>query len=148
MQMIRQTALGVCLLCAIAGMIRIFWPDNHFKPVINTVLLLYILTSVLQTGRETDWNAVAKGIGGFSPQTPSSADLTAYEEQLGLDVSVMALETLLEEKGITANLSIQDGTLHVTLAQESDRSAAQSLLEENSGTLPFVLETEGGARDD
>lgn len=144
MQMIRQMALGVCLLCAISGMIRIFWPDNHFKPVINTVLLLYILTSVLQTGTETDWSSVAKELQQFDTKIPTAADMTAYKEQLGLDVSVGALEALFEEKGIKADLELENGTLHIALAETSDRAAAQALLEENSGTLPFVLETKGG----
>ena len=41
MQAIRHLALGVCVLCALAGVVRIFWPENSYKPVINTVLLLY-----------------------------------------------------------------------------------------------------------
>ena len=47
MQAIRHLALGVCVLCALAGVVRIFWPENSYKPVINTVLLLYIVSSVL-----------------------------------------------------------------------------------------------------
>ena len=144
MQSIRQMALGVCLLCAVAGMIRIFWPDNHFKPVINTVLLLYILTSVLQTGAGTDWNAVARGIGGFSSRNPAAADLSTYEEQLGLEVSARALGTLLEQKGIKADWTLEGETLHILLDNSADMAAAQSILEENSGTLSFILETKGG----
>src|SRR5699024_9016053 len=45
---LRSIALGVCVLCAAGGVIQIFWPENGYKPVINTVLVLYIVTSVLQ----------------------------------------------------------------------------------------------------
>lgn len=144
MQILRQAALGLCLLCAAAGIIRIFWPDNRFKSVINTVLLLYILTSVLQTGMGTDWNAIAKEIDGFSVQSQPPADWTAYQEQLGLDVSIQALETLFSQSKIAAEFSWDNGTLHVLLDNTADTAAAQNLLEENSGSLPYLLETKGG----
>lgn len=144
MQTLRHMALGICLLCAAAGMIRIFWPDNQFKPVINTVLLLYILTSVLQAGTGTDWGAVADGISDFSSPQVSPADITAYQEQLGRDVSVQALEDLFLQKGIGAGFEWENETLHIKLREETDLSAAQELLKENSGTLAYVLETEGG----
>ena len=54
MQAIRHLALGVCVLCALAGVVRIFWPENSYKPVINTVLLLYIVSSVLSVGSTAD----------------------------------------------------------------------------------------------
>ena len=144
MQTIRHIAFGVCLLCAVAGMIRIFWPDNHFKPVINTVLLLYILTSVFQTGSSADWHAIADGLGSLSVPATSAADLTAYEEQLGRDVSVQALESLFIQQGIHADFIWKGDTLYVELPDSKDLSAAQDLLSENSGTLPFVLEVKGG----
>lgn len=144
MQTLRQIALGVCLLCAAAGMIRIFWPENRFKPVINTVLLLYILTSVLQTGARADWNAVASEIGAFTIPDVSSADLSSYEEKLGLQVSIQALTDLLQQEGISAELTWREDVLHVVLQHEEDVSAVEMLLQENSGTLPYVIETEGG----
>ncbi len=140
MQILRQTALGVCLLCAAAGIIRIFWPDNRFKPVINTVLLLYILTSVLQMGTQTDWHAVASEIGGFQPTTASPADFSEYEAQLSRQTSLSALQNLLEQNGIQASCLWRDDTLHVGLQNAQDYSAAQALLEANCGTLPYVLE--------
>lgn len=144
MQTIRQIALGVCLLCAAAGMIRIFWPDNHFKPVINTVLLLYILTSVLQTGAGADWDAVAGDILAFDCSQPSPADLSSYQEQLGLEVSVQALKTLFAQNGIEGEFRLENGTLYVTLQDPEDLRTAQDLLNANCGDLPFVLNTEGG----
>lgn len=144
MQTLRQIALGVCLLCAAAGMIRIFWPENRFKPVINTVLLLYILTSVLQTGARADWNAVASEIGSFALPETSAADLSSYKEDLARQVSTQALADLLQQEGISAELTWREDILHVVLQHVEDLSAAETLLEENSGTLPYVIETEGG----
>lgn len=144
MQIIRHIALGLCLLCAAAGIIRIFWPDNHFKPVINTVLLLYIVTSVFQTGSSTDWESITDGIKNYSDSSASMADLSDYQEQLGLEVSIKALETLFVQKGIHAQFQWDEDTLHVEVRNQADWSAAQELLEANSGTLPFVLEVKGG----
>lgn len=146
MQVIRQMALGVCLLCAAAGMIRIFWPDNRFKPVINTVLLLYILTSVLQTGAGADWDAAAAEISRFTPDLADTIDLKDYEEQLARQVSAQALESILQQNGIAAAFDWEDDTLCITLADASQLDRTRELLEENSGTLPFRLETEGGNR--
>ena len=74
MQTLRHMALGICLLCAAAGMIRIFWPDNQFKPVINTVLVLYIITSVLQMRGVGTWR-----VPELNWQDPNS-DNTDYRE--------------------------------------------------------------------
>lgn len=65
MQAIRHLALGVCVLCALAGVVRIFWPENSYKPVINTVLLLYIVSSVLSVGSTADWAGFAAGLRSF-----------------------------------------------------------------------------------
>ena len=48
MESFRHLALGCCVLSALAGMLRLFWPDNGFKSVINAVLVLYILTAGIQ----------------------------------------------------------------------------------------------------
>nr|WP_317401568.1 hypothetical protein [uncultured Gemmiger sp.] len=144
MQWVRQMALGICLLCAAAGMIRIFWPDNHFKPVINTVLMLYILTSVLQSNVKADWNAIAGEITRYDPSSASSTDLTEYQEQLGLEVSVQALQELFRRRNIEAEFLWEGETLHVILKQEADVPRAQELMAENAGALSFTIETEGG----
>ena len=60
------------------------------------------------------------------------------------DVSVQALEDLFLQKGIGAGFEWENDTLHIKLREETDLSAAQELLKENSGTLAYVLETEGG----
>lgn len=144
MQWVRQMALGICLLCAAAGMIRIFWPDNHFKPVINTVLMLYILTSVLQSNVKADWNAIAGEITLYDPSSASSTDLTEYQEQLGLEVSVQALQELFRRRNIEAEFLWEGENLHVILKQEADVPRAQELMAENAGALSFTIETEGG----
>ena len=48
MTSLRHIALGCCVLSALAGILRLFWPENGFKSVINAVLVLYILTVGVQ----------------------------------------------------------------------------------------------------
>lgn len=48
MTSLRHLALGCCVISALAGMLRLFWPENSFKTVINAVLVLYILTAGVQ----------------------------------------------------------------------------------------------------
>ena len=51
MTTLRHLALGCCVLSTLAGMLRLFWPENGFKPVINAVLALYIITAGVQMAR-------------------------------------------------------------------------------------------------
>ena len=53
MDAIRHVALGFCVISTIAGVIRIFWPENSFTSVINAILVLYIITAGLQLLRGT-----------------------------------------------------------------------------------------------
>lgn len=144
MQWLRQLALGICLLCAAAGMIRIFWPDNRFKPVINTVLLLYILTTVLQTGAGADWDLVADEIGHFETPAMSPTDLSDYQEELSREVSVQALEELFHQHALDADFVWEGEILHVILPKADELPEAQQLMKENAGTLSFTVEAEGG----
>ena len=47
MAAVRSAAFGCCVLSTVAGLVRIFWPENGFKPVINAVLALYIITAAV-----------------------------------------------------------------------------------------------------
>mgnify|MGYP001861472920 FL=1 len=96
MDAIRQMALGVCVLCVAGGILQIFWPDNGYKPVINTVLVLYIVTSVLQMrpsgGRlpQINWDAM--------PEQADVSDYQQYAERLAVESSVQALARLLRAR--------------------------------------------------
>ena len=144
MQAIRHLALGVCVLCALAGVVRIFWPENSYKPVINTVLLLYIVSSVLSVGSTADWAGFAAGLRSFSLQQAQAEDFTAYRESLARQASAEALGVLLAEQGIETTVSLQGEQCTVTLVQEADLSAAQRLLDANCGSLACTLAVEGG----
>ena len=74
MDTLKNLALGICILCAAGGVIQIFWPDNSYKPVINTVLVLYIITSVLQMRGVGTWL-----VPELNWQDPNS-DNTDYRE--------------------------------------------------------------------
>ena len=59
MDALRHMALGCCVISTVAGMIRVFWPENSFAPVINAVLALYIITAGLQMIQGTNWQNLA-----------------------------------------------------------------------------------------
>ena len=150
MTAVRHFALGCCILCAAAGVIRIFWPDNQFKPVINTVLLLYILTSALNMGRGTDWSAFGAEVRSFETQaSPSAAQeksYTDYAVELGQESAVAGLSSLLEKQGVDAAVELQDGECKVTVKNAEDLATADTLLRANSGSLPYSITVEEAAK--
>lgn len=149
MAMIRHFALGCCILCAAAGIVRIFWPENSFKPVINTVLLLYILTSALTLGRTTDWAALGTELraGGWEAaasqsESENQKEYDDYAARLGQESTVSGLQALLQSRGVDADVSLQDGTCQVLLQSAGDKAVAEALLRQNSGELPYTIKTE------
>lgn len=140
MAALRHLALGCCILCAVAGVIRIFWPENNFKPVINTVLMLYILTSVLRMGSGADWSGLTAELRGWAGSA-TGADYTSYAQQIGLEASADALTELLARNGIDASVEIRDGICWATLANAADRIRAGEILKQSSGTLPYQILT-------
>lgn len=66
-----HAALVCCILSALAGLVRTFWPQNGFKPVINAVLTLYIITSVLHAVSGLNWQNFDAQLQNFaSPERP------------------------------------------------------------------------------
>ena len=85
MESFRHLALGCCVLSALAGMLRLFWPDNGFKSVINAVLVLYILTAGIQMLGGIDWDSIVLTLRSLpAGQSRPSADFSAYSRELGL----------------------------------------------------------------
>ena len=79
-----HAALVCCILSALAGLVRTFWPQNGFKPVINAVLTLYIITSVLHAVSGLNWQNFAAQLQNFASQSAPGEDYTAYgAEQIG-----------------------------------------------------------------
>ena len=88
MESFRHLALGCCVLSALAGMLRLFWPDNGFKSVINAVLVLYILTAGIQMLGGIDWDSIVLTLRSLpAGQNRPSADFSAYSRELGLTAS-------------------------------------------------------------
>lgn len=140
MDTLKNLALGICILCAAGGVIQIFWPDNSYKPVINTVLVLYIITSVLQMRGVGTWQVL-----GLNWQDPNSdnTDYREYAAQLAQEASVQALQDILQEQDIDARVELQDDVCRVYLPDGTDTQQAERILEENSGTMPYEI-VEGG----
>ncbi len=140
MDTLKNLALGICILCAAGGVIQIFWPDNSYKPVINTVLVLYIITSVLQMRGVGTWL-----VPELNWQDPNSdnTDYREYAAQLAQEASVQALQDILQEQDIDARVELQDDVCRVYLPDGTDTQQAERILEENSGTMPYEI-VEGG----
>lgn len=140
MDTLKNLALGICILCAAGGVIQIFWPDNFYKPVINTVLVLYIITSVLQMRGIGTWQ-----VPELNWQDPNSdnTDYREYAAQLAQETSVQALQDILQEQDIDARVELQDDVCLVYLPDGTDAQQAERILEENSGTMPYEI-VEGG----
>lgn len=140
MDTLKNLALGICILCAAGGVIQIFWPDNSYKPVINTVLVLYIITSVLQMRGVGAWQ-----VPELNWQDPNSdnTDYREYAAQLAQEASVQALQDILQEQDIDARVELQDDVCLVYLPDGTDAQQAERILEENSGTMPYEI-VEGG----
>ena len=129
MTSLRHLALGCCVLSALAGMVRLFWPDNSFKLVINAVLALYIITAGVQMVRGLDWAGVAQELPDYS----------SYRRELALTASVEAVREVLQSAGINAAVSWQDGVCVITPVDIRDKSAIEALLAVNAGTLPWCF---------
>ena len=140
MDTLKNLALGICILCAAGGVIQIFWPDNSYKPVINTVLVLYIITSALQMRGVGTWQ-----VPELNWQDPNSdnTDYREYAAQLAQEASVQALQDILQEQDIDARVELQDDVCRVYLPDGTDTQQAERILEKNSGTMPYEI-VEGG----
>ncbi len=142
MTAVRHFALGCCLLCSAAGIVRIFWPENGFKPVINTVLMLYIVASVVPVVRETDWPALARGLRAWARTEPAAlheADLSRYASALGRAEAAAALQRQLAENGITARVRITETLCTVELRSGADLAAAEPIVAAACGALAYEL---------
>ena len=123
------------MLSALAGMLRLFWPDNGFKSVINAVLVLYILTAGIQMLGGIDWDSIVLTLRSLpAGQSRPSADFSAYSRELGLTASVEAVREVLQGAGIRAAVSCV-----ITPVDIRDRTAIETLLAVNAGALPWCI---------
>lgn len=143
MTALRHAALGCCILTAFAGMVRVFWPDNGMKPVINAVLVLYIVASVVRTGTEIDWQGLTGELRSWTQYQTTSADYSEYLQQAADRSSGQALQTILEEAGIRASVQIRGTVCIVRLEDAEDETEARKLLTQNGGVLEFQILTGG-----
>ena len=90
MTSLRHIALGCCVLSALAGMLRLFWPENSFKSVINAALVLYILTVGVQLVHGLDWDGLVRELRSL-PDGQDTADYSDYSRELALTASVDAV---------------------------------------------------------
>lgn len=135
-----HAALVCCILSALAGLVRTFWPQNGFKPVINAVLTLYIITSVLHAVSGLNWQNLDAQLQNFASQSAPGEDYTAYGAELAMQESAAALQKLLRQSGIESVVQPQAGGVHVRLVYPADREQAENLLQNFAGDLPYTLE--------
>ena len=127
MTSLRHIALGCCVLSALAGILRLFWPENGFKSVINAVLVLYILTVGVQLVHGLDWDGLVRELRNL-PDGQDTADYSDYSRELALAASVDAVREVLRNAGISAA---------VTPVDPRDKPAIEALLAVNAGELPW-----------
>ena len=141
MAAVRSAAFGCCVLSTVAGLVRIFWPENGFKPVINAVLALYIITAAVQIIR------VAGIAAELAPASDSSSvsdsEVGAYRRTLTDEAAAQALRDVLAASGIEAAIARTDTGWQVTLVHAADGQKAEALLAANCGTIPYEI-TAGG----
>lgn len=136
MTSLRHMALGCCVLSALAGLLRLFWPENGFKSVINAVLVLYILTVGVQMVRGLDWDGVVRELRSL-PDVQNTTDYSDYSRELALTASVDAVRQVLRDAGIDAAVSWQDTLCVITPTDPRDKPAIEALLAVNAGELPW-----------
>ena len=103
MAAVRSAAFGCCVLSTVAGLVRIFWPENGFKPVINAVLALYIITAAVQIIRVADWAGIAAELAPASDSSSvSDSEVGAYRRTLTDEAAAQALRDVLAASGIEA----------------------------------------------
>ena len=144
MQTLRNLALGICVLCTVGGVIQIFWPDNSYKPVINTVLVLYIITSAVQIPSAGHWQLPHPDLSAFDSGSAMS-DYQQYALVLSGEASAQALQNLLEEQGVEARVTISDGSFQVFLEDAEDAGVAERILRSNCGEMSYEILTGGDA---
>lgn len=144
MQTLRNLALGICILCTVGGVIQIFWPDNSYKPVINTVLVLYIITSAVQIPASGRWHLPRLDLTGSA----AGSEMTDYQQYvlaLSGEASAQALQDLLGDQGVEAQVNISDGVCRVLLEDTEDAGLAEETLRDNCGEMPYEILTGGDA---
>ena len=144
MDTVRHLALGCCILSTVAGIIRAFWPENSFSPVINAVLALYIVSAGLQMIRGTNWSELVKQL--YELPGTAQADTQSYPEYgyaVGMSASVQAVRQVLENSEIHAAVSLENNTCCVRLFHEEDLAKAESVLAASCGELPYEIEVGG-----
>lgn len=139
MEAIRHMALGCCVISTLAGMIRVFWPENTFAPVINAVLALYIITAGLQMLRTTDWQGLTAQLYSLSAATAQQADYADYGAAVAQETSAEAVRSVLQQAGVEAAVTLQDGLCRVELVHSSDADRARALLASACGDLPWEI---------
>lgn len=144
MAAVRSAAFGCCVLSTVAGLVRIFWPENGFKPVINAVLALYIITAGVQIVCAANWADLAAQLDpAKSGAAASEAEVDAYRQALTEQTAAQALRDVLSASGIEAAVSRTDTGWRVTLVHTADRARAEALLAANCGAIPYEIVTGG-----
>ena len=140
MAAVRSVAFGCCVLSTVAGLVRIFWPENGFKPV----LALYIITAAVQIIRVADWAGIAAELAPASDSSSvSDSEVGAYRRTLTDEAAAQALRDVLAASGIEAAIARTDTGWQVTLVHAADGQKAEALLAANCGTIPYEI-TAGG----
>ena len=121
-----HAALVCCILSALAGLVRTFWPQNGFKPVINAVLTLYIITSVLHAVSGlagmlllcmSEWLPAGQSTQNAAQSSQQSQTAAEYEQQL--ETRLAALIRAMDGAGETVVMVTLDCGEETTYAADT-----------------------------
>ena len=140
-------AMTVCVCCIVAGGLSMLLPKKEYTKSIKTVLALYILVSAIQpvSWQLEDWTGFTSQSAALQP-----IDLQPYTQQLEQQALQSQLEQLLEQQGLTAQVSVNSmDPLSITVWPQTERkgevlNAVQQALA-GMGSVEVLLEETNGA---
>ncbi|MGN0984401.1 MAG: hypothetical protein ACI4OI_06120 [Gemmiger sp.] len=145
MASITQIALGCCILSALAGMLRSFWPSNGFRSVINAVLTLYIIAALVEMGVGADWSGLVHDLHEWTQESTAPTDYRVFGEAVEEEAILSAVQEVLRQGGVEATVTIEQGICLVLPVNPADKPRAETLLAQNCAALAYEVRTEGNA---
>ena len=134
-----HAALVCCILSALAGLVRTFWPQNGFKPVINAVLTLYIITSVLHAVSGLNWQNLTRSSKTLPARAPRRGLYRLRRRACHAGIRRSTAKDL-RQSGIDPLCSRRRAACMCGWFTRRTVNQAETLLQNFAGDLPYTLE--------
>lgn len=133
MEKIRYFAWSVCVCCILAGVVKAVWPESSLKPVINAILVLYIVAAALEGLPQLSAGEIRRTVEQLPLQGETPGDYSDYLEQSYRQQVAAALQQQLSENRIDAQVEASDDGVWNVTVESGERENAESFLQK---TLP------------